>query len=199
MKYSAIKTVYDFMRYCHMPLWCQREIRDMKVGDTYFFGQYKENLPDEEGGFFIAEAWIEKERGVYQFYGTWTFPTKPSRALIMTYGDFKIGKGGVIQFSNDGEGIQSFALVSRYLDQLVRKMTTDDRHRYFSAGSKPLYRGVWVDKNYIDRKEHGRYECGSLQRYRVDYSNHAPTQQLAAVIIAGLALNQLSPDSETEY
>lgn len=37
MKLEHIKDVYDLMRYCHMPVWCQREVRDMKVGDTYFW------------------------------------------------------------------------------------------------------------------------------------------------------------------
>jgi hypothetical protein len=40
MKVSSIKTVYDFMRYCRMPLWFQRSIRDMKVGDTFILGKY---------------------------------------------------------------------------------------------------------------------------------------------------------------
>lgn len=35
MNISVIKTAYDFMQYCRMPLFFQRTIRDMKVGDAY--------------------------------------------------------------------------------------------------------------------------------------------------------------------
>lgn len=192
MKLSSVETVYDFMRYCRMPLYCQREIRDMKVGDIYYLGQYKEKIPEEDDEYLVAEAWIEKERGIYKFYGTWTFPTKPSRPLIMTWGDFKILNAGIIRFCKDGQGVQQFALVSRYLDSLVMKMSREEQLRYLSAGSKPLFRGVWMNKDYIDRKEHVKYEGKSLRRYRVDYSKHAPTHQLQAIITAGIALNQIN-------
>ena len=109
MKVSSIKTVYDFMRYCRMPLWFQRSIRDMKVGDTFILGKYTQPVSHDSDSFcvpprysacldgseacFVAEAWIEKERGVYSFYATWTFPTKPERAHVMTFGEFRISKG----------------------------------------------------------------------------------------------------------
>ncbi len=113
MKVSSIKTVYDFMRYCRMPLWFQRSIRDMKVGDTFILGKYTQPVSHDSDSFcvpprysacldgseacFVAEAWIEKERGVYSFYATWTFPTKPERAHVMTFGEFRIHKGGIIR------------------------------------------------------------------------------------------------------
>lgn len=109
MKISSIKTVYDLMRYCRMSLCFQRSIRDMKVGDTFILGKYTQPASYDGDSFcvpprysacldgseacFVAEAWIEKERGAYYFYGTWTFPTKPRRSFIMTFGEFKIRKG----------------------------------------------------------------------------------------------------------
>ena len=153
MKLNSIKTVYAFMSYCRMNKYFQRDIQDMKIGDTYFLGQYKEKIyNDDDSEEFVAEAWIEKERGIHKFYGTWTFPTKPSRSLIMTSGDFKITKGGIIEFKKGMSGVKEFALVCRYLDLMLRKMSIDERQRYLSEGARPLLRGVWLDKNYIDRK-----------------------------------------------
>lgn len=80
MKMSSIKTVYDFMRYCRMPLYFQRSIRDMKVGDTFILEKYTHPTADDSDAFhvpqrvsddgkahFVAEAWIEKERGLALF------------------------------------------------------------------------------------------------------------------------------------
>ena len=197
MNIRSIKTVYDFMQYCRMPLWCQRTVRDMKIGDIFLFGQYKEEITEGSDEYFVAEAWIEKTRGKWHFYGTWTHPTKPSRPLIMTYGEFKVLSGGVIVFGKDGAGVREFALVSRYLDCLVRKMTKEQKLLFISKGSKPLYRGIWVDKNFIDRQGHVRYdEKGKLEPYRLDYSSHAPTHQLHAIISAGIALGQIESVQE---
>ncbi|HCA3439633.1 TPA: hypothetical protein MO340_004195 [Salmonella enterica subsp. salamae serovar 35:g,m,s,t:-] len=192
MNIQKVKNVYDFMQYCRMPLWYQRTVRDMKVGDIFFLGQYKEETTEGSDEYFIAEAWIERTRGAWHFHGTWTHPTKASRPLIMTDGEFRVLKGGTIVFSKEGAGVREFALVSRYLDYLVRKMTKEQKLLFISKGSKPLYRGVWVDKNFIDRQEHVRYgEKGKLEHYRLDYRGHAPTHQLHAIISAGLALGQI--------
>lgn len=193
MNIHSVKTVYDLMHYCHMPLWCQREVRDMKVGDTYFLGQYKHVMDDEEKNEpaeFVGEAWIEKKRGVYQFYGTWTIPTKPCRALIMTSGKFKILKGGFLEFSENIEAVRSFALVSRYLNRLVMRMSQAERRNYYDRGSQPLFRGVCVDKDYISRKARFIEVGGALKQVKVDYSNYLPTHQLQAIVTAGIALNQ---------
>lgn len=193
MNVHSVKTVYDLMRYCHMPLWCQREIRDMKVGDTYFLGQYKHIATDDktdEPAEFVGEAWIEKERGFYKFYATWTIPLKPPRALVMTSGKFKILKGGMIDFGGKSEAVRPFALVSRYLNRLILRMTDDERREFYDRGSKPLFRGVCVDKDFISRKERYIRDGEDLKRVRVDYSNYLPTHQLQAIVTAGIALKQ---------
>lgn len=194
MNIHSVKTVYDLMRYCHMPLWCQREIRDMKVGDTYFLGQYK-HVADDDGNNepvdFVGEAWIEKERGIYQFYATWTIPLKPCRSLVITSGKFKILKGGIIDFGESIEAVRSFALVSRYLNRLVMKMSESERRNYYDRGSKPLFRGVCVDKDFISREARYMKDGESLKRVKVDYSNYLPTHQLQAIVTAGIALKQI--------
>lgn len=193
MNIRSVKTVYDLMHYCHMPVWCQREIRDMKVGDTYFLGQYKHVADNDDGDptEFVGEAWIEKERGNYHFYATWTLPLKPNRSLIMTSGTFKILKGGVIDFGENAQAVRSFALVSRYLNRIIMNMTPAECDNYYSSGTKPLFRGVCVDKDFISRKVRFIKDGESLKRVKVDYSNFIPTHQLQAIVTAGIALKQI--------
>lgn len=194
MKLEHIKDVYDLMRYCHMPVWCQREVRDMKVGDTYFLGKYKEVLFSEELNDdvdFVGEAWIEKERGVYNYYATWTIPMKPSRSFVMTHGQFKIGKGGVVSFVKDSSPFRSFALVSRYLNRLVMKMSQEQRSEFYKSGSKPLLRGVCIDKDSISRSPHYIKEGESIRRVWLNYSNQLPTHPLMAIVTSAVALKQI--------
>ncbi|ELW4252651.1 TPA: hypothetical protein RDT13_005414 [Klebsiella pneumoniae] len=194
MKHDAVKTVYDLMRYCHMPMWCQREVRDMKVGDIYFLGKYKEVMYSEdlnEDVDFVGEAWIEKERGVYKFYATWTIPMKPSRTFIMTNGGFKVLKGGAVNFGGDLSAFRSFALVSRYLNRLVMKMSNEERNEFYKVGSKPLLRGICIDKDSISRRPHYIKEGESIRRVWLNYSNQLPTHPLQAIVTSAIALKQI--------
>ncbi|EAT4546160.1 hypothetical protein IR605_004188 [Salmonella enterica] len=194
MKHDAVKTVYDLMRYCHMPMWCQREVRDMKVGDIYFLGKYKEVMYSEdlnEDVDFVGEAWIEKERGIYKFYATWTIPMKPSRSFIMTNGGFKVLKGGAVNFGGDLSAFRSFALVSRYLNRLVMKMSNEERNEFYKVGSKPLLRGICIDKDSISRRPHYIKEGESIRRVWLNYSNQLPTHPLQAIVTSAIALKQI--------
>ncbi len=194
MKLESVITVYDLMRYCHMPVWCQREVRDMKVGDTYLLGRYRKSYFSDdlnEDVEFVGDCWIEKERGLYSFHATWTIPAKPSRAFVMTHGTFKITKGGIIEFGDDRNAFRPFALVSRYLNRLVMKLTSEERQVYYSAGSKPLLRGVCLDKNSISKKPHYTRDGDSVKRTWLDYSNYLPNHPLEAIVTAGIALKQI--------
>lgn len=194
MKIESLRTVYDLMHYCHMPVWCQREVRDMKVGDTYLLGRHRESYFSDdlnEDVEFVGDCWIEKERGFYRFNATWTIPAKPSRAFVMTSGNFKILKGGIVQFGNDLAAFRSFALVSRYLNRMLMKMTKEERHVYYSAGAKPLLRGVCIDKDSICKKPRYIRNGESLRRTWVNYSNYLPNHPLEAIITAALALKQI--------
>ncbi|WP_447885329.1 hypothetical protein [Serratia fonticola] len=203
MKISSIETVYDLMRYCRMPLWFQRSIRDMKVGDTFILGKYTHPVshdgcsfyvpqPDsDDEACFVAEAWIEKERGIYSFHATWTFPTKPDRAFIMTLGEFKIHKGGVIEFDDKNDALRSFARVCRYLGYLLGRMTYDDKKFYFENKSFPLFNGVWLDSDCNERRQRAVEIDGKIKRVWVNYRNHMPTHQLSAIIEASFALGIL--------
>lgn len=194
MKLESVITVYDLMRYCHMPVWCQREVRDMKVGDIYLLGRYRKSYFSEELNEdveFVGDCWIEKERSLYSFHATWAIPAKPSRAFVMTHGTFKITKGGIIEFGDDRNAFRHFALVSRYLNRLVMKLTSEDRQVYYSAGSKPLLRGVCLDKNSISKKPHYTRDGDSVRRTWLDYSNYLPNHPLEAIVTAGIALKQI--------
>lgn len=207
MKVSSIKTVYDFMRYCHMPLWFQRSIRDMKVGDTFILGKYTQPVSHDSDSFcvpprysasldgseacFVAEAWIEKERGVYSFYGTWTFPTKPERAHVMTFGEFSISKGGIIEFDDKDHAVRSFALVCRYLAYMLNCMSDEDKKIYFKNNSFPLFNGVWLDSDCNERRQRAVEVDGKIKRVWINYKDYMPTHQLSAIVEAAFAMGAL--------
>ncbi|EKQ9129702.1 hypothetical protein QKX98_004175 [Salmonella enterica] len=208
MKVSSLKTVYDFMRYCRMPLWFQRSIRDMKVGDTFILGKYTQPVSHDSDSFcvpsrysacldgseacFVAEAWIEKERGVYTFYATWTFPTKPGRAHVMTFGEFRISKGGIIEFNDKDHAVRSFALVCRYLAHMLNCMSDEDKKIYFKNNSFPLFNGVWLDSDCIERRERViRQVDGKIKRVWINYKDYMPTHQLSAIVEAAFAMGAL--------
>ncbi|HDX9051752.1 TPA: hypothetical protein ACHJX8_004429 [Yersinia enterocolitica] len=201
MKLSSLITVYDFMRYCRMPLWFQRSIRDMKVGDTFILGKYTQPISYDSDSFstpqasdndeacFVAEAWIERKRGGYSFHGTWTFPTKPERGFIMTFGEFKICKGGVIEFDYKNDAIRSFALVCRYLAKMLSSMSRDDAKVY--KHSFPLFSGVWLDSDFIERRKRAVEVNGKIKRFNISYKKYPPTHQLSAIVDAAFALGLL--------
>lgn len=200
MKVSSIKTVYDFMRYCRMPLWFQRSIRDMKVGDTFILGKYTQPVSCLDGSeaFFVAEAWIEKERGVYSFYGTWTFPTKPERAFIITFGAFRVLKGGIIAFEDKNinivdkkDAVRSFALVCRYLTHMLNCMSDEDKKIYFKNNSFPLFNGVWLDSDCNERRQRAVEVDGKIKRVWINYKDYMPTHQLSAIVEAAFATGAL--------
>lgn len=204
MKMSSIKTVYDLMRYCRMSLCFQRSIREMKVGDVFILGKYTQPFSYERDKFYIpeppsdndevfavAEAWIEKERGAYYFYGTWTFPTKPRRSFIMTFGEFKIRKGGVIEFVDKDDSVKSFALVCRYLAYLLKKMPLKEKEVYFKNKSHPLFNGIWLDSDYNERKVRAIEVEGKIKPLWVNYKDYMPTHQISAIIDAGFATGAL--------
>ncbi|EBR7327593.1 hypothetical protein CAQ99_21155 [Salmonella enterica] len=210
MKASSILTVYDFMRYCRMPLWFQRSIRDMKVGDTFILGKYTQPISHNSNSFcvpprysacldgsescFVAEAWIEKERGIYSFYATWTFPTKPDRALIMTSGKFKIKKGGVIDFEDKDGSVKHFSLVCRYIAKMLNIMTYEDQEIYFKNKSSPLFNGVWIDSDCNERRQRVVEVDGKFKRVWINYKNYMPTHQLSAIVEAAFATGALQLD-----
>lgn len=192
MKTSSIETVRDFMIYCKMPGWDQRTIRDMKVGDIFMFGKYTEPYPDSEeyDTGFIAEAWIEKNRGFYSYYATWTFPTKIRRPFIMANDEFRIEKGGLITFKKGDDAVRLFALVSRYLNHIVLKSTDDEKKRWRTAGTKPFFRGVCMDKNHHDKRINVFHDGEKIVKRIIDYSNYLPAHQLEAIVTAGMVLKQ---------
>ncbi|HEN3303473.1 TPA: hypothetical protein U5D50_004263 [Yersinia enterocolitica] len=161
----------------------------MSVGDTFYLGKIVENVKDDFNA--VCEAWIERERCVYKFYATWTFPTKENRSLIITYGDFKLQKGGNIEFSNDMKGVKEFALVSRYLDFFIRKLSPDDIRHYRKNGIPPLFSGLWIGKNFVSKKRCVVMINGKHAVRFVRCENYMPTNQMEAIVSIGIATNQI--------
>ena len=120
----------------------------MKVGDIFLLGICRERDGDNKSSF-VAEAWIEKYRGLYKFYGTWTIPINPRCGFIMTNGSFKILKGGIIQFIHNASSIQEFALICRRLKWLETKLSCDTIKLYQSRSLMPFASGLWLNSEYI--------------------------------------------------
>lgn len=183
MKVNSISTVFDFMRYCKMPLWFQRPIKDMKVGDIFILGKYTHPIKHSRDSFyvappndrevcFVAEAWIEKKRGEYSFYATWTLPTKITRPHIMTSGTFNVGKKGAITFAGKNDALISFSLVCRYLAKILNCMSIKDKKVYFSANSIPLFCGLWLDEDLLEKRERAKEIDGKIRPIRVCYKDY---------------------------
>ncbi|EBJ4206755.1 hypothetical protein DUG12_24485 [Salmonella enterica] len=179
----------------------------MKVGDTFILGKYTQPVSHDSDSFcvpprysacldgseacFVAEAWIEKERGVYSFYATWTFPTKPERAHVMSFGEFRISKGGIIEFDDKDHAVRSFALVCRYLAHMLNCMSDEDKKIYFKNNSFPLFNGVWLDSDCNERRLRAVKVDGKIKRVLINYKDYMPTHQLSAIVEAAFAIGAL--------
>lgn len=196
MKLNQIKTIGDFMLYCKMPYWYQAKIKEMKVGDTFFMGQYRqfiENCEDE----YVAEAWIEKHHGFFEFYGTWTFPSRSG--FIMTYGKFKIHKSEINFIEGNYEeyeksGVRMFALICRYLHSILKTFSHDEKMFYIKKGTSPLLMGVRVDKKFIGYKR--LYNQETKKFYSLDCHRYAPMPQLQAIVSASIALGLINTEQD---
>lgn len=122
-----------------------------------------------------TEAWIEKERGFFSFYATWTFPTKTERGFIMTAGEFRVCKGGLIEFDKKDDDVKHFALVCRYLAQMLRKMSYEDEKVYFEKKSSPLFNGVWLNSDFIERRQRAIEVDGKVKPVWISYKHYLPT------------------------
>ncbi len=71
---------------------------------------------------------------------------------------------------------------------LVKKMPKEEKQRYFSANSVPLFMGIWLDSDLIERKTRAYLAEGKPKPVRMDYSEYAPTHQLAAIVDAAFSL-----------
>lgn len=183
MNVTNIKTISDFLSYCHMFIWFKHEIRVMKKGDLFFFGQYKK-------ANFIAESWIEKEeKNKYSFYATWTLPTLKKRPFIMSFGSFNLLKKGIIQFNDDLSCVKSFSLVCRYIKLIIKKSSVEDKQFYSRSGMPPFLLGTWIDKNAICRKP--RFDINNKKWIYYNYENYLPTQQLQAIVTAGMEIGSI--------
>ncbi|MEN4600775.1 hypothetical protein ABEG75_22755 [Pantoea agglomerans] len=193
MRFDSIVTVGDFMRYCRMPYWYQAKIKSMRIGDVFYIGKVNHPFTEdgESEGDFICEAWIEKERGVFHFYATFTMPTKNTRPFIMANCKIKIDIKGNMEFSGMKDSLLPFVKVSRYLDFFLRHMSLDEKNVFYKAGAKPLLSGVCIDKNNIGRDIRHVRQGDKLVRQRIDFSNHLPTHQLEAIVTAALHLKQI--------
>lgn len=193
MKFDSIITVGHFMRYCRMPYWFQPKIKTMRICDVFYIGKVTHPFTEdgESDGDFVCEAWIEKERGVYHFFATWTMPTKHTRPFIMASCKVNIDKKGKMDLIGKKDSLLPFVKVSRYLDFFLRHMSMEEKNVFYKAGAKPLFCGVCIDKNNIGRDIRYVKQGEKVVRQRIDFSNHLPTHQMEAIVTAALHLKQI--------
>ncbi|MFN2098377.1 hypothetical protein ACKVM9_002209 [Pantoea agglomerans] len=193
MKFDSIKTVGEFMRYCRMPYWYQAKIKTMRIGDVFYIGKLTHPFTEEgdADGEFVCEAWIEKERGEFHFYATWTMPSKISRPFIMASCKVNIDKKGNMNLFEKKDSLLPFVKVSRYLDFFLRHMSLEEKNVFYKAGAKPLFSGVCIDKNNISVDIRHVRQGDKIVRTRIDFSNYLPTHQLEAIVTAALHLKQI--------
>lgn len=197
MKLNQIKSLGDFMIYCKFPYWYQSKIKEMKLGDTLFMGQYREKIKKTDDHFFVAEAWVEKHRGYFCFYATWTLPTKEKRGFIMTSGKFKIKNSQILfvdekECDSTKENVKLFSLVCRYLQCILKSFSIDEKQSYFKKGTSPLLMGIRVDQDWIGYQP--SFKDGNVRQiFHLNYADCAP-HQLNAIVSASMALGLIKDE-----
>lgn len=186
-----IETLSDFLSYCKMPVFFKAEIKKMKVGDTFILGKHAEKVTENTDG--ICEAWIERVKGSYEYYSTFTVPSKPERPLIINNGSFKLSSKDSIHFIEpESRRVRNFAIVCRYLTHLLKKMNKEERYVFHRNGIKPLFYGVWLDSDYVTRKFTAVRENDKLIRRFTNCKKYQPVKQIEAIINIALATNQIT-------
>lgn len=182
---NNIKTISDFLSYCHMPVYYKSDIRNMRNGDLFIFGQYK--VSDSN----IAEVWIEKiKKTLYSFHGTWTILSKSSRPLKITFGKFNLYKAGIIEFDAKQAEIKNFALICRYIEYFLKNLSKKELSLYTFRGVRPLLNGTWLDKNAISRRR--RFDNKTQKLTYHNFENYLPTHQLQAIVSVGIKSGAVS-------
>ncbi|HEQ2051013.1 TPA: hypothetical protein VEQ20_005260 [Raoultella ornithinolytica] len=70
-------------------------------------------------------------------------------------------------------------------------MSNEERHEFYKVGSRPLFRGICIDKESISRRPHYIKDGEVLRRVWLNYSNQLPTHPLQAIVTAAIALKQI--------
>lgn len=177
-RFNVIERInaFEFLSFCHLPLYFRARIREMRVGDTFIIGSIRnvyEDFNDYEG---LLEIFVVKEpKGLYIARSHFTFITKPERAATFTEFTFKIEKGGIWLITGNPElsarNRRSFALACRYFERLS-KAASDDEVLWFREHGIPRFlSGVTVDSDLKTRNTYlKRYGCdkspsNTLTRY----------------------------------
>jgi len=183
---EKIKTLSDFLSYCKMPIYFKADIKKMGVGDIFFMAKIPTKVDGING---VCEAWIEKSRGKYTFFSTFTLLTKRNTRLIVTQGDFSLKNGGLISFA-DEEGIvdkiKQFSLVCRYLILFYKNLSYKEQMMFINRGIKPLFFGVTLNSDFVTKTKQVVMCNGKPTLKFVNCDDFHPEQQLMAIVEAGL-------------
>lgn len=120
---------HDWMRLLRFEYYRVNQLRNMRLHEQLWVGYFKGPGVTEDRGRGHCEAYFERRRGHFTFNAVWTViwrnhTGKPTirRPHILTWGDFKLLPGNMIEFLSDRdlEAEHTFRRVCRYVDFLSR-------------------------------------------------------------------------------
>ncbi|TFZ60116.1 hypothetical protein E4T25_08930 [Photobacterium damselae subsp. piscicida] len=150
----------EFCKKCKRPIYYKSRLNKLRNGETLILGSISEEIEHQDNTVNIcAQAYIQKKtKGIYQFTGLWTVPTKTSRPMIWCSGDFRLEKSNLI-FDDEHSGINlyNFFLICRWLKILKRRdenyyESIPPQNNFFYMNGLPyIYDGLELTKNYITK------------------------------------------------
>lgn len=75
-------------------------------------------------------------------------------------------------------------------------MSYEDEKVYFEKKSFPLFNGVWLNSDFIERRQRLIDVDGKIKPVWISYEHHLPTHQLSAIVNAAFALGLLQIEGQ---
>lgn len=146
---------HKWIKSLRLEYWRVNQIRSLHVGEVFWIAYFDGPgvVPEVPGH---CEIYIERVQGGYEFGAVWTINLTPKKhhAHILTFGDFKLLKGNIVEFATetDVEGEKLFRKVARYANFIYRKsdlfgIAIKPPYRYH-----PLWRGEIIFNNGMNKR-----------------------------------------------
>lgn len=208
----------DFLKKCRRPIYYKSRLNKLRNGETLILGSISEEIEHQDNTVDIcAQAYIQKKiKGLYQFTGLWTVPTKPSRPMIWCSGDFRLEKSNLIFDSEHSEvNLHNFFLICRWLN-ILKRVTENDyqsippQNNYYHINGLPyIYDGLELTKDYITKipcivrfkqinDNFVYYKTGEKTRISLEYNvDNILTPPLKAILDVGILTGSANFDDDT--
>lgn len=208
----------DFFKKCRRPIYYKSRLNKLRNGETLILGSISEEIENQDNTINIcAQAYIQKKtKGVYQFTGLWTVPTKPSRPMIWCSGDFRLEKSNLIFCNENSEvNLHNFFLICRWLN-ILKRVTENDyqsilpQDNYYHMNGLPyVFDGLELTKDYITKTPRVTrfkqisgnfvyYKTGNTAKISLEYNIHKVlTPPLKAILDVGILTGSVNFDDDT--